>query len=219
MRQIALKIEISIAQSRPKERIIRDSTCTQKKMSNQRASDCMEKPNTSMKFNSLPKPVFRFKLRHRLVMLGLLLLWVIWELQPYSRLVVPEGHIEMTPTVQPGQTLYLYSHKNFSSYQTGDVVWYSSPKTAAPRLGRIIAKTDDVVAVQQGQVLCNSQAVKPPLQGLPEQLNKVFPALSQGEIMIVHHQQTAPVEDSLTLGPLSEAQTAIWGKLFFFMAN
>ena len=152
-------------------------------------------------------------------MLGGLLLLLVWELRPYSRLVVPEGHIEMTPAIQPGQTLYLYTHKKFNDYKKDDVVWYSSPKATRPRLGRIIAKEGDLLSVQQGQVFCNAQAVKPLLQGLPEKLNKAFPVLSQGEFMIVHDQQTAPVEDSLTLGALNEDSALIWGKLFFFTAN
>ena len=179
----------------------------------------MEKPNTSMKFTSFPKPGFRITLQHRLLVFVALLAWVIWCLRPYSRLVYPEGHREMNPSIQSGQTLYLYAHQKFSNYQKGDIVWYSSPKNSTPRMGRIIAKVGDAVSIRKGILFCNEESVAFPLQGLPDQLDKNFPTLEAGQMMIVHDQQAAPVEDSLTLGPLEENNTVIFGKLFFYSAK
>jgi hypothetical protein len=168
-----------------------------------------------MKFTRSPNSTFKIKPRHRLFFFLLLFVWVLWSLRPYSRMVCPEGHIELSPMVMPGQSLILYARGSFSDYKKGDLVWYASPKNSPPRLGRLLASEGDVITVKEGQVFCGEQKCEFIL-GLPPSLNLDFPALKAGQVMVIHDQQSTPFEDSLTLGPLEATNTSILGKLFLF---
>lgn len=169
--------------------------------------------SASMKFRTPPHAPLKIKARHRLIPILVLVVWLIYSLQPYSRISTPKDHIEMLPLIPPGQSIYIYQHSDPKTYQVGDVLWYRKKNDAAYQWGELIAIEADQIEIKEGFVYRNQERL--PIMNLPTHLNKNFPLVQKDHWFIVHHNQESPLKDSLILGELPLNELEVHGKIFF----
>ena len=173
--------------------------------------------SASMKFRTPPHAPLKFKARHRLIPLLALLVWAIYSLQPYSRISTPKDHIEMLPSIPPGQSVYLYQHSNPKNYLVGDVLWYRKSTSNDFQWGELIGVEGDHLEIIEGKVFRGRDIL--PILNLPRHLNKSYPVVPKNHVFIVHHNQESPLQDSLMLGSFNLNGLIVHGKIFFNPAS
>ena len=156
-------------------------------------------------------------LRFRLVFIASLMVCLLWYFRSYSTIQVPEGCFEMSPLIEPGQSVYLYSRSHVLEYKKGDLVWYRYGVDDRWRWAWVLGRGGEVFSIVEGQLLEGGEPLPQKIKGLPKTLNRSFAPVPSGHFFLVHGDQSVDVEDSLLLGPFDPNELEVKGKVFFLL--
>jgi signal peptidase I len=160
-------------------------------------------------------------LKVRLIFILGMVLWLWWSLTPYSSVVVPHDSTEMSPLIEGGQKIYVYSRPNVSDYRSGDLVWYTVhsdsnvQRDSKWRWGWVLGRGSETFEIKKGKLYRNGESLNQKISGLPETLNRTFAEVPMGHFFVVHGDQRSEVNDSLVMGSIPAEQIKIMGKAFF----
>ena len=156
-------------------------------------------------------------LRARLVFIASLMLCLLWFFRSYSTIQVPEGCFEMSPLIQPGQSVYIYSRSHVLDYKKGDLIWCRYGGVDRWRWAWVLGRGGEVFSIAEGRLLENGEPLPQKIKGLPKSLNRSFPPVPSGHFFLVHGDQSVEVDDSLLFGALDPNVLEVKGKVFFLL--
>ena len=171
-----------------------------------------------MRKKEAPKIKLQFGLRMRFLCLAIITAFLMIKLQSYERVKLSSDQFEMSPAINPGQTVFLYKHKNNELYLSKDIIYYKKDDENEYHFARIIAKDQGKVEIKNQNLFFNGDLHAPTKDSFPGHVNKSYD-LNFGDFFIVQDQQGSHWMDSIAVGPMKSDKIVIRGKIFFYMSQ
>ena len=155
--------------------------------------------------------LLKYKNRIRIALYVTLIVYVYLEVRHFQWLVVAAANSEMSPLVQPGDSILLYRKSN-GDYKPGDIIYCRAPGNDRHRFMEVIAANGGQVKIAAGKIFVNDQEKISPI--LPSHISRNYPELQPGQLFCVCNNQDTDARDSILEGAFAKNEF-ILGKVFY----